>query len=86
LAPIYLITYINSIFPLLIWRNIKPKIKDRVFLNTFRFTLISTIFPLFYLIQTAIIYYFFNLKYALIYFVICILLGLISTKTKIVNQ
>ncbi len=84
-TPIHLIAKLNSIFPLLIWKYLKPSISDIVFTNTFRFALITTLFPLFYLIQTAIVYYFFNLKYALIYLVSCILLGVISTKTITIN-
>lgn len=80
-APIHLLTKLNSIFPLLIWWKLKPAIKDLVFTNTYRFALIVTLFPLFYLIQTGIVYYFFNLKYALIYLVSCIMLGVISSKT-----
>ncbi len=80
-APIHFIAKLNSIFPLLIWSYIKPKIKDVVFTNTFRFAIITTLFPLFYLLQTAIAYYFFNLKFAIIYLLSSILLGVISAKT-----
>jgi len=80
-TPIHLLTKLNSIFPLLIWWKLKSTIKDLVFTNTYRFALIATLFPLFYLIQTGIVYYFFNLKYAMIYLLSCIVLGVISTKT-----
>ena len=60
---------------------LNQKIKDKIFTNTFRFALITTIFPLFYLIQSFIIYVFFNLNYALLYVSTCIILGIISTKT-----
>lgn len=86
LAPIYFLAKINSVFPLLIWKYLKPKIKDVIFTNTFRFALITTVFPLFYLIQTAVIYSIFNLKYALIYLLMCILLGIITTKTMNINR
>lgn len=85
LTPIYLIAKINSILPLLIWNKLKKGITDILFTNTFRLALIAVLFPLFYLIQTSIVYYFFNLKYALIYLLACIILGLITTKTKRVN-
>ena len=84
-APIHLIAKINSIFPLLIWKYIKPKIKDIVFTNTYRFVMITTLFPLFYLLQTAVVYYFFNLKIAAIYLISCLILGIISTKTMNLN-
>ncbi|MDP3314226.1 1-acyl-sn-glycerol-3-phosphate acyltransferase [Lutibacter sp.] len=79
--PFHLIAKLNSIFPLLIWWYIKPKIKEIIFISTFRFALIATAFPIFYLIQTAFVYAFFNLKIAIIYLLITILLGIISTKT-----
>lgn len=80
-TPIHLLAKLNSIFPLLIWWKLKSTIKDPVFTNTYRFALIVTLFPLFYLIQTGIVYYFFNLKYAIIYLASCIVLGFISKKT-----
>lgn len=86
LTPIHFIAKINSILPLIIWRYLKPTIKEIIFLNTFRFAVITTLFPLFYLIQTGIVYAVFNLKYAIIYLVSCIVLGIISTKTMIVSQ
>ena len=79
--PLHFLAKLNSVFPLLIWYYLKPKIKDKIFTNTFRFALITTIFPLFYLIQSFIIYVFFNLNYALLYVSTCIILGIISTKT-----
>jgi 1-acyl-sn-glycerol-3-phosphate acyltransferase len=85
LLPLYLLAKINSVFPLLIWYYLKPKIKDIIFTNTFRFALITTVFPLFYLIQSFIIYIFFNLNYALIYLLTCIILGIITTKTMKIN-
>lgn len=86
LAPLYLIAKLNSLFPLLIWRKLKGGIKDIVFTNTIRYALIVTVFPLFYLIQSVIVYYFFNLKIALLYLTGCILLGIISTKTMTINR
>ena len=84
-APIHFLTKLNSLLPLLIWKYFRYNIKDVIFLNTYRFAVIMTLFPLFYLIQTGLVYYFFNLKYALIYLVSCIVLGIISTKTMTVN-
>lgn len=83
---LHLLAKLNSVFPLLIWKYIKPKIKDVVFTNTYRFALITTLFPIFYLIQTAIVYYFSNLEIAVIYLLCSILLGIISAKTMTVSQ
>ena len=85
-SPIHFIAKINSLLPLLIWRYLKSNIKEIIFANTFRFAVITTLFPLFYLIQAGIIYSVFNLKYALIYLVSCIVLGILTTKTMTVNQ
>jgi len=85
-ATFHLIAKLNSVFPLLIWKYIKPKIQDIVFTNTYRFALITTIFPLFYLIQTAIIYLIFDIRIAIIYLLSSILLGIISAKTMTVSQ
>jgi len=86
LAPIHFITKLNSIFPLLIWRKLKRGITDILFMNTFRFGLIATIFPLFYLLQSTVINYFFGFNYAVIYLITCILLAVISKKTMKVNS
>ncbi len=85
-APIHFIAKINSVLPIFIWRYFKTNIKEIIFANTFRFAVITTIFPLFYFIQAGIIYAIFDLKYALIYLMSCIVLGIISTKTMTVSQ
>ena len=84
-TPIHIFTRINSFFPLLIWKYFQPKIKDIIFTNTYRFALILTVFPLFYTIQAGIISAIFNYKYGLIYLLICIITGIITTKTATVN-
>lgn len=84
-TPIHLFTRINSFFPLLIWKYLQPKIKDIIFTNTYRFALILTVFPLFYLIQASIISLIFNYKYGLVYLLVCIITGLITTKTATVT-
>lgn len=86
-APFHFLAKINSIIPLIIWRKkIKGGIKDIIFTNTFRFALIATLFPLFYLIQAGIIGFFFGSAVAFCYLVITILLGVIATKTMEVSR
>ncbi|MDT8416453.1 MAG: lysophospholipid acyltransferase family protein [Lutibacter sp.] len=85
-TPFHLLAKLNSVFPLLIWKYIKPNIKDVVFMNTYRFALITTLFPLFYIIQAAIVYYIFNWKLTIIYLFSSIFLGIISTKTMTISQ
>ena len=79
--PLQILTKLNSIFPLLIWRYLKGGIKEIIFTNTFRFAVILTLFPIFYLIQMAIIGAIFGVQYALYYLLATVLLGIISTKT-----
>jgi len=83
--PLHLLAKINSIFPLIIWKYLKQNIKEVIFSHTFRFAVITTLFPLFYSLQTVVVYYFFNFRYALIYFAMSIVLSLIATKTSIVR-
>lgn len=85
-TPIHLITKLNSLFPLLIWQFLKTKINDTIFTNTYRFALIATVFPLFYLIQTLVVSYLFNSKIAVIYFVATIILGIITKSTLKINR
>ena len=85
-TPIHLITKLNSLFPLLIWQFLKTKINDIIFTNTYRFALIATVFPLFYLIQTLVVSYLFNSKIALVYLVTSILLGIITKNTLKINR
>lgn len=79
--PVQLIAKLNSMLPLLIWKYFKAKVSEIIFYNTFRFALILTIFPLFYLLQAGVIYYAFNEFYASVYLLACIGLGIITTKT-----
>jgi len=79
--PFHLIAKLNSIIPILIWKKLKKGITDIIFTNTFRFAMIATLFPIFYLLQSLLVYYFFNIKYALVYLISSILLGVIYTKT-----
>ena len=78
----YFLTLINSVFPLMIWRAIKPSIKEIEFDSTTRFAIGITAFPLFYILLTLIVGYFFGSKTALIYLLASILSVLILAKTK----
>ncbi len=80
--PLLLLVKINSIFPLLIWKKVYPKIKETEYISTFRFTVGITTLPVFYLVQTAIISYFFGGEIGLIYLVISVLAVYILTKTR----
>lgn len=79
--PLQLLAKLNSIIPYLIWRYFKGKIKEIIFTNTFRFAVITTLFPIFYLIQAGVVYSFFGVNYALAYLLLSIFLGIVVTKT-----
>jgi len=55
--------------PFIIWKFIKPKIKDKIFIGTFRLAVLIVLVPLFFLIQTFTVYYFYGLNYSL-YFIL----------------
>lgn len=82
LNPFRLFVSINSIFPLLIWKRIFPKIKEEEYISTFRFTVGITAFPIFYLFQTGIIAYFFGSTLAIIYLITSFLLVFLLAKTE----
>ena len=76
-----LLFIINSIIPWLLWKIIAKKVNEIEFIDTFRFGATISIFPLFYLIQTAIIYSFHDLKIAGIYFGLTLSIALLYSKT-----
>jgi len=80
--PLLLLVKINSFFPLLVWKYQQPKIKEREYIATFKYAVGITVFPLFYFIQTGIIYYFFGSTMACIYLIFSFLSVYILTKTK----
>ena len=84
-APLQWLAKLNSILPLLIWKYLKKRIKEVLFTNTFRFALITTLFPIFYLFQAFVVKKIAGLEYAWMYLLLCIVLGIITTKTTPVN-
>lgn len=81
LLPLYYLLAANSILPLLVWRIIRKKIDEIEFIDTFRFALMMTIFPIFYLLQTFLVWVFWSTEIAIYYLLISLVLGLIYTKT-----
>ncbi len=79
---IYYLMLLNSIFPFLIWRWIKPKIVSVEFLSTFKFALGISVFPLFYVLKSLLVYHFSTFYYALLYFVFSIFLVRLSAVLK----
>lgn len=78
----YRLMQINSIFPLLIWYWLKPKIAQKEFLSTFKFALGITVFPLFYLLQSLLINHFLGCFWALVYLLFSVVLVIISKHKK----
>ncbi len=78
----YYLLILNSIFPFLIWRWLQPKVKQKEFISTAKFSLGLTVFPLTYFIQTLLVNQFFGNLYALVYVVFCFVIVLLSTKTR----
>ena len=78
----YSLMKLNSIFPFLIWYWLKPKIKEKEFLSTAKFSLGLTAFPLFYIIQSLLILKLFGGIITLTYLIISFILVFLSTKTR----
>ncbi len=78
---LYYLVVLNSFIPWLLWKKIKTNIKEPEFTSTFRFGVGITLFPIFYVLQSVLLYSILNLKFALSYIVLCVLSGLILTKT-----
>ncbi|MDJ0645442.1 MAG: lysophospholipid acyltransferase family protein [Flavobacteriaceae bacterium] len=78
----YNLVKLNSIVPLLIWKLFKPKIQEVEFVSTTRFAIGITAFPLFYILQSLMVNYFFTTKIALTYFGISIVFVLFLVKSK----
>ena len=85
LKPLFYLIILNSILPYSIWKKASKKIDEIEFVDTFRFGLGIVIFPLFYLLQSLVIKYFWGGRIALIYFSISLLSVLIYTKLSPTN-
>lgn len=78
----YYLLILNTLFPFMIWKWLKPKIKSIEFISTAKFSLGLTLFPLTYFVQTLIVNRFLGINYALIYVFSCFLIVFLSTKTR----
>jgi 1-acyl-sn-glycerol-3-phosphate acyltransferase len=72
----------NSLFPLLIWKYVYPKISEQEFIATFRYTIGITFFPIFYLLQSWFVYLLLGSNYALTYLLFSFLSVFLFTKSK----
>ncbi|HIP26786.1 MAG TPA: hypothetical protein EYG80_03925 [Flavobacteriaceae bacterium] len=78
----YYLMLVNSIFPFVIWKWLKPKIASVEFISTTKFSLGLTVFPIFYTLQSLLVFQFFGSTFALIYLLLCFILVFLSTKTR----
>lgn len=72
---------INSFLPYILWKKIDKQIKEIEFKDSFRLTINSISFPIFYLCISVVLTVLFNWKIGLIYFSCSLLLILLHTKT-----
>lgn len=75
-----LLFVLNSIIPWSIWKMVSKKVDEIEFVDTFRFGIGISLFPLFYVIQTYIIYSYYGSNYALVYFVSTLFIALLNSK------
>lgn len=80
--PLLLFVKINSFFPLLIWKHIKPTISEKELIATIKFVIGITVFPIFYLLQSFAIGLIFNTTVGIYYFLFSFITVFILTKTK----
>lgn len=83
---LYYLVFINSLIPWLVWKKLKKGIKEREFISTFRYAIGMSLFPLYYIIQSIIIYIIFDKSIALIYFSFSIFSCFLLPKTLKVND
>lgn len=72
---------INSFLPWFIWKLISKKIDEIEFIDTFRFGISISVFPIFYLLQSYIIYTFYKIEIASLYLVTSLIIALLYSKT-----
>jgi len=62
---VFTLNAVINFLPFIIWKIIKPKIKNTIFIGTFRLAVLIVLVPLFCILQTFIVYYFYGLNYSL---------------------
>lgn len=80
IKPMYYLFLINSLIPWLIWKKIAVKIDEREFIDTFRVVVGIILFPIFYIIQSMLLVYFYSTNFALFYLGFTILTTLVFVK------
>lgn len=75
-----LLFVLNSLIPWSIWKVVSKKVDEIEFVDTFRFGIGISLFPLFYLAQTYIVYSYYGGNYAWGYFGFTLLIALLNSK------
>ncbi|WP_428742489.1 lysophospholipid acyltransferase family protein [Tenacibaculum sp.] len=78
--PLLCLIILNSIVPFSIWKMISNKVDEFEFIDTFRLSINAFSFPIFYGIQSWVIYLLFNWQIAFIYFISSFLLVFLYVK------
>ena len=82
---LHLLFSVNTFFPLLIWRKLKHTINSIKLVPTFKFGLSLALIPFFYLVQSVILGFFTNYKWALTYLVFSIVLLVLYKNNRTVS-
>lgn len=80
LKPLFYIIVLNSFFPILIWKKMSKNIDEIEFIDTMRYAINVIAFPIFYLLQALIFYFFFGWQIAGLYWLISFLIVFLYTK------
>jgi 1-acyl-sn-glycerol-3-phosphate acyltransferase len=88
---LYLLTFLkpiiilNTLFPWLLWKYVDKKNDELEYVDTFRFGFNTLTFPIFYILQSLLVAYFFDWTMAGIYFGGSLLMVLLYSKLHPVN-
>ena len=72
---------LNALIPWLIWKYVDRKNEEFEFIDTFRFSFNTFLTPIFYILQTGLVSYFFDWKIAGIYLGSSLFLAFLYSKT-----
>ena len=77
---LFYILIINSFIPYLIWKALSKKVTESEFIDTFRFASCVILFPIFFILQSLLVKFFFNWNVAVTYLLSSIIILLLYTK------
>ncbi len=77
----YYLMVINTLSAFIFWYWLRPKIKEKEFISTAKFSIGLTIFPLSYLFKGLLVLNIFGSTYAFLYLLLSVMVVFLSTKT-----